>query len=373
MPVSVEPLYPAGRLERARDAATAAGLDALLISPGAELRYLVGYDAKPLERLTCLVIPVQGDPFLVVPALEQAAADASPAGGLGLEIAPWQETDDPYRLVSDRLPTGLARVGVDDRMWAEKAFTFQAVLPDVQLESAGAVLGALRIRKSVREATALRDAAAAIDRVHTRIGEWLRAGRTEREVARDVALAITAEGHARVDFVIIGSGPNSASPHHEASDRVIRHGDPVVVDIGGTTDEGYCSDSTRVYSIGEPEPEFRHLYDVLLAAQIAQTEAVRPGITAEELDAIGRDLIAEAGYGEYFIHRTGHGIGLESHEPPYIAAGSPLPLEPGMAFSIEPGIYLPDRHGARIEDIVVCTPSGGERLNRTPRELVVLP
>ena len=373
MPASAEPLYPAGRLDTARAAVAAAGLDALLISPGAELRYLVGYDAKPLERLTCLVVPAAGDPFLVVPALEKAAAQSSPAGGLGIEIAPWQETDDPYALVADRLPAGLSRAGVDNHMWAEKTAAFQAVLPEARIEPAGALVGALRIRKSAREAAALRDAAAAIDRVHARTGEWLRAGRTEREVAQDVALAITAEGHDRVDFVIIGSGPNSASPHHEPSDRVIGRGDPVVVDIGGTTREGYCSDSTRVYSIGEPEPEFRRLYEVLLAAQTAQTEAVRPGITAEELDAVGRDLIAEAGYGEYFIHRTGHGIGLESHEQPYIAAGSTLPLESGMAFSIEPGIYLPDRHGARIEDIVLCTPDGGQRLNLTTRELVVLP
>lgn len=373
MPAAEEPLYPACRLDAARAAVAAAGLDALLVSPGAELRYLIGYDAQPLERLTCLVVPAAGDPFLVVPALERAAAEASPAGGLGIEIAPWQETDDPYALVAGRLPAGLTHAGVDNRMWAEKAAAFQAVLPEVRIEPAGAVVGALRIRKSPREVEALRHAAAAIDRVHARMGEWLRVGRTEREVAQDVALAIIAQGHVRVDFAIIGSGPNSASPHHEASDRVIRHGDPVVVDIGGTTHEGYCSDSTRVYSFGEPEPEFRHLYEVLLKAQTAQTDAVRPGITAEELDAVGRDVIAEAGYGEQFIHRTGHGIGLESHEPPYITAGSPLPLEPGMAFSVEPGIYLPGRYGARIEDIVVCTPSGGERLNRTPRELVVLP
>ncbi|HET6633388.1 MAG TPA: M24 family metallopeptidase, partial [Streptomyces sp.] len=195
----------------------------------------------------------------------------------------------------------------------------------------------------------------------------------EREVGRDIAAAIAAEGHARVDFVIVGSGPNGASPHHELSDRVIRSGDPVVVDIGGTTADGYCSDSTRTYVVGEPPAEFRRLYDVLSRAQRAQTDAVRPGITSEQLDGVGRDIITEAGFGERFIHRTGHGIGLETHEEPYIVAGSRLPLAPGMAFSIEPGIYLPDRYGARIEDIVVCTEDAGERLNRTPRDLVVLP
>jgi Xaa-Pro aminopeptidase len=258
-------------------------------------------------------------------------------------------------------------------MWAEKTTAFQAVLPGARHELAGSVLSGLRMRKTPQEAAALRRAGEAIDRVHARMGEWLRAGRTEREVGRDIAAAITAEGHVRVDFVIVGSGPNSASPHHELSDRVIRPGDPVVVDIGGTTQDGYCSDSTRVYALGEPPEDFRRLHGVLLRAQRAQTDAVRPGITAEQLDAVGRDIIADAGYGEHFIHRTGHGIGLESHEEPYIVSGNQLPLEPGMAFSVEPGIYLPDRYGARIEDIVICTQDGGDRLNRTGRDLVVLP
>ncbi|NUU23647.1 MAG: M24 family metallopeptidase, partial [Streptomycetaceae bacterium] len=197
-------------------------------------------------------------------------------------------------------------------------------------------------------------------------------GRTEREVARDIADAIIVEGHVRVDFVIVGSGPNGASPHHEVSDRVIQPGDPVVVDIGGTTEDGYCSDETRTYCVGEPPADFAAYYAVLQRAQQAQLEAVRPGITAEQLDAVGRDIIADAGYGEYFVHRTGHGIGLESHEEPYIVAGSPRPLEPGMAFSIEPGIYLPGRHGARIEDIVVCGARAGEPVNHRPHDLAVV-
>ncbi|MEV5534552.1 M24 family metallopeptidase [Streptomyces prunicolor] len=366
-------LFPADRLHRARQATARAGLDALLISPGADLRYLTGYDALPLERLTCLVLPTDSDPFLLVPALEELAARASPAGGLGIEITGWDETDDPYALVAARLPAHTARVGVDNRMWAEKTIAFRTQLPDVRQELAGEVLNGLRMRKTPQEAAALRRAGAAIDRVHSRMGEWLRAGRTEREVGRDIADAIIAEGHVRVDFVIVGSGPNSASPHHELSDRTIRPGDPVVVDIGGTTLDGYCSDSTRVYTVGEPPADFRRLYDVLLSAQRAQTDAVRPGITAGQLDAVGRDFITDAGYGPHFIHRTGHGIGLESHEEPYIVTGNPLPLAPGMAFSVEPGIYLPGRYGARIEDIVICTEEGGERLNRTPRDLVVLP
>jgi Xaa-Pro aminopeptidase len=365
-------LYPADRLDRARKAAAAAGFDALLISPGADLRYLTGYDARPLERLTCLVVPADGEAYLVVPQLEEPAALASPAARLGIDIVGWGETDDPYALLAARLPGAPRRVGVDNHMWAEKVVALREALPDAAQGLAGQVLSELRMRKSAPEVQALRLAGAAIDRVHRAMGQWLRAGRTEREVGRDIAEAILAEGHVRADFVIVASGPNGASPHHELSDRVIQPGEPVVVDIGGTTDDGYCSDSTRTYAVGEPPADFRRYYEVLLRAQAAQTAAVRPGLAAEDLDALGRDIITEAGYGEYFIHRTGHGIGLETPEEPYIVAGSRLPLEPGMAFSVEPGIYLPGRHGARIEDIVVCTEDGGERLNLTPRELAVL-
>ncbi|SFE63412.1 Xaa-Pro aminopeptidase [Actinacidiphila alni] len=370
---SAATLYTSERLTKARTEAAAAGVQALLVSPGPDLRYLTGYQALPLERLTCLVVPVEGDPFLVVPRLEQPSAQASPAGGLGIEIVGFDETDDAYGLIARRLPAGTARFAVDDHMWAQKLLAFQAALPRAEAVLAGDVLAELRMRKTPAEVDALRRAGGAIDRVHRRIGEWLRPGRTEREVAKDIADAIVEAGHARMDFVIVGSGPNGASPHHEVSDRVIRTGDPVVIDIGGTTAEGYCSDSTRTYAVGEPPAAFRELYDVLLRAQTAQTEAVRPGITAEELDAVGRDIITDAGYGDHFIHRTGHGIGLDTHEEPYIVAGSKRPLEPGMAFSVEPGIYLPDTFGARIEDIAVCTESGGERLNLTGRDLVVLP
>ncbi|WP_406262982.1 Xaa-Pro peptidase family protein [Actinacidiphila glaucinigra] len=369
---SAASLYPPERLELARKAAADAGLDALLVSPGPDLRYLTGYHAHLTERLVCLALPVLGDPFLVVPHLEKPGAEASPLGALGVDVVGWGETEDPYALVAGRLPRGTVRVAVDNHMWAEKVLAFRAALPGTEQSLAGDVLRELRMRKSAAETEALRRAAGAIDRVHRRMGEWLRAGRTEREVARDVADAVIEAGHTTVDFVIVASGPNGASPHHEVSDRVIRAGDPVVVDIGGTTQDGYCSDSTRTYAVGEPPAEFREMYEVLRRAQHAQTDAVRPGITAEELDAVGRDIIAAAGYGEHFIHRTGHGIGLETHEEPYIVAGSHRPLEPGMAFSVEPGIYLPDRFGARIEDIAVCTPEGGERLNQTSRDLVVL-
>jgi Xaa-Pro aminopeptidase len=205
------------------------------------------------------------------------------------------------------------------------------------------------------------------------MGEWLQAGRTEREVGRDIADAIIAAGHATVNFIIVGSGPNGASPHHDVSERVIQRGDVVVVDIGGTMPDGYCSDCTRTYVVGaDPDPEFARYYAVLLDAQKQACDAVRPGVTAQRIDAAARDVIAAAGYGAEFIHRTGHGIGLEEHEEPWIVAGNDVALEPGMCFSIEPGIYLAGRHGARIEDIVVVTAEGVERLDTVSRELVVL-
>ncbi|HZC63248.1 MAG TPA: Xaa-Pro peptidase family protein [Streptosporangiaceae bacterium] len=363
-------LYPAERLRLAADATGAAGLGALLLTPGPDLRYVTGYDAQQLERLTCLALPAGGDPFLVVPRLELPAAQASPAGAFGLEMIPWDETDDPYELVARRLGP-VSSVGLADRMWAMMVLRFRAALPAARQGLASVALRDLRSRKSPAEVAALREAGAAIDRVHAAVPGWLRPGRTELEVAADVAAAITSEGHARTDFVIIASGPNAASPHHEPSGRVLQPGDAVVVDIGGTMPSGYCSDCTRVYAIGNPPAEFTAYYQVLRDAQEAACAAVRPGVSAEAVDAAARTPITQAGYGPEFVHRTGHGIGLETHEDPYIVAGNAEPLAPGMAFSVEPGIY-PGPHGARIEDIVVCTEQGYERLNHVTRELVVV-
>jgi Xaa-Pro aminopeptidase len=357
------------RWSRAQDLAAERGIDALLITPGANLRYLTGYHALPLERLTCLVLPASGDPTLVVPALERPAAVAA---GVDLDIASWHETEDPFALVAGLVGES-AVIGVDDHMWAARVFALQDALPSARTVLAGPIVQELRLRKEPDEVDALREAGAAIDRVHSRMGEWLRPGRTERQVGADIARAILDEGHETVDFVIVGSGPNGASPHHELSDRVIEPGDPVVVDIGGTTPAGYCSDSTRNYLAAGPAPDgYEAGYAALAAAQQAQREHARAGVTAESVDAVGRQILADAGYGDLFIHRTGHGIGQETHEEPYIVAGNTQVLETGMAFSIEPGFYVEGRYGARIEDIAVCTSDGLEVLNNTPRELVVL-
>jgi len=361
-------LYPATRLREVAAATGAAGLDALLLTPGADLRYVTGYDAHALERLTCLVVPAARAPFLVVPRLEVPAAHDSPAGALDLEIIGWDETDDPYALVAKRLGA-VGAVGLADRMWALMVLRLRAALPGARQELASTALRSLRARKSPAEVAALRAAAQAIDSVHARVPGWLRPGRTEAEVAADISEAILDSGHSSVDFAIVASGPNGASPHHTASDRVLEHGDAVVVDIGGTMPSGYCSDCTRTYVIGSPPAGFAAYYQVLKEAQAAACAAVRPGITAEAVDAAAREPITAAGFGEFFVHRTGHGIGLETHEDPYIVAGNSEVLEAGHAFSIEPGIY-PGPHGARIEDIVVCTADGCEQLNTGSRDLI---
>jgi Xaa-Pro aminopeptidase len=375
---STSPLVTIDRVHAARDLAGDAGVDLLVLTPGSDLRYLSGYNAHAMERLTALAVPRRGEPFLVVPRLEAPMVDAGPAGSLGLEVMAWDETDDPFALLAGaataRLGSAPARVAVGARTWAEHALGVQKALPGSALELASPVLDRLRMVKSAAEVEELALAGAAIDRVHARMGEWLRVGRTEAEVGADIAAAILAEGHVGVDFTIVGSGPNGASPHHELSGRTVQAGDLVVVDIGGETATGYRSDCTRTYVVGgSASQEVAEWYGVLQAAQAAATAAVRPGVTAEAIDAAARDVIADAGWGEHFIHRTGHGIGLDTHEAPYIVAGNDVPLVPGIAFSVEPGIYLAGRCGARIEDIVVCTDDGVRTLNDGPREIVELP
>jgi Xaa-Pro aminopeptidase len=359
------------RVSHAQKAAAGAGVDALLVTPGPDLRWLTGYDALPLERLTCLVLPADGPAFMLAPGLEVPSVLASPVRDLDVEVVGWGETDDPYAVIAARLGSP-ARVALANRMWAEQVLRMRAALPGAEQSLASGVIGELRMRKSPEEVDALRRAGQAIDRVHARMAEFLLPGRTEREAGREIAAAILDEGHATVDFVIVGSGPNGASPHHEVGDRVLAAGDPVVVDIGGTTPEGYCSDCTRMYTLGAPPAEFADYFAVLHEAQLAACAHARPGVTAESVDAAARDVIAAAGYGDAFVHRTGHGIGVETHEEPYIVEGNATVLEAGMAFSIEPGIYLSGRHGARIEDIVVATPDGIERLNVTDRQCVDL-
>ncbi|MCW2559876.1 MAG: peptidase [Mycobacterium sp.] len=365
----------AQRLKAAAEATAAAGLAGLVITPGYDLRYLLGSRAQTFERLTALVVPGSGgqEPAIVVPRMELAALKESAVPELGLSVRDWVDGQDPYRLVADALggAPGPVATAVTDSMPALHLLPLADVLGVVPVLATD-VLRRLRMIKDAAEIDALRKAGAAIDRVHARVPEFLVPGRTEADVAADIARAIVEEGHSEVAFIIVGSGPNGADPHHECSDRVLQDGDVVVVDIGGPYDPGYNSDSTRTYSIGTPEPEVVQRYSVLQEAQRAAVAAVRPGVTAEQVDAAARDVLAAAGLADAFVHRTGHGIGLSVHEEPYIVAGNDIPLQVGMAFSVEPGIYFPGQWGARIEDIVVVTEDGVMSVNEQPHDLVVV-
>jgi Xaa-Pro aminopeptidase len=374
------------RLAAAQARVDEAGLSAILVGVGADLRYLIGHSAMPLERLTMLVIRPTSDLILVCPLLEATPARSCPAAAAGhIEVTPWEEGLDAYLLVEtlveagalDGQPGAKGRIAISDDLAARHLIPLQEHLPDARFELASPILGALRTVKDSDEIALLTQAAHAADRVVAQIAAGPLVGRTEADVSREVRERLVAEGHDEAHFAIVGSGPNSASPHHDASDRVIRPGEPIVLDIGGTID-GYGSDITRTLWVtgGDPakgpDERFRHLFAVLYGAQAAASRAVRPGVTAEAVDAAARRPIEAEGYGDAFFHRTGHGIGLEGHEDPYIIAGNEEPLRKGMAFSVEPGIYLVGEYGARIEDIVVCGPDGPIMLNEAPRELYVV-
>ncbi len=377
----------AARLAAARVEAAAAGLDVLCIGVGADLRYLTGYEAMPLERLTMLLVPAaDGVPLtLIAPRLEATPARTCAAAADGaLEVVTWEETEDPMALVASRLSEGLGRdasdlraVAVNDSLRAAFVLGLQRVLPNASFVVASTVLRRLRMRKDADEVALLRRAAQAADRVVLEIANGRLVGRTEADVAREIRERLLAEGHEASEFWIVASGPNSASPHHDAGDRVIQGGEPIVIDIGGQI-EGYGSDITRTLWVtggdatAGPDPEFLRLYEVLQRAQATASDAVRPGVPCEAIDAAARDVITEAGFGPNFFHRTGHGIGLEGHEEPYLVEGNAEPMAAGYTFSVEPGIYLEGRSGARIEDVVVCTDAGGESLNEAPRDLLVV-
>jgi Xaa-Pro aminopeptidase len=382
--VASRPSIPAERFaQRLDEASRVAGeqsFTALLVGVGPDMRYLTGYAAMPLERLTMLVIVPGSGPRLIVPRLEAAPARLSPGVSSGrTEVLTWDETDDPHGLVASLVPAGAgARIGVNDRLWASHLLRIQAALPDARFEIATPVLRELRMVKDEDEIELLRLAAQAADRVVAQIAAGKLVGRTEADVAREVRERLLAEGHEMAEFAIVASGPNSASPHHEASERVIRAGEPIVLDIGGALD-GYGSDITRTLWVtgGDPgrgpDPDFLTLFELVREAQAESTSAVRPGIACERLDAVARGIIEAGGFGPQFMHRLGHGIGLEGHEEPYLVAGNDEPLRVGAAFSIEPGIYLEGRYGARIEDIVVCGEAGPIALNEASRDLYVVP
>jgi len=358
----------AARRDRAAAALGKRGLAALLLSPGSDLAYLSGYRIFGSERLTCLVIDANGRATLVVPTLESPRATAAAPD---LVQRTWEETEDPYALVA-ALVTSRGDVAVADQMWALFTLRLQQALPGRAFSLASVITRELRVRKDAHEREALRAVSASADRAYRRVLECAFAGRPERDVASDLAGLLRQEGHDEVTFTIVASGPNGASPHHATGDRRIEEGDAIVLDFGGTR-EWYCSDITRTVSVGQPSAEVTKVHDTVRRAQEGGYAAARKGASAESVDAASRGVIDEAGYGKFFIHRTGHGIGLDGHEHPYLVRGNAETLEPGMAFSIEPGIYLPGRFGVRIEDIAIIGDDGvAEPLNNANHGLAIV-
>ncbi|MGW1810394.1 aminopeptidase P family protein [Streptomyces sp. NPDC002078] len=358
------------RMERAARSAADAGLAGLLVAPGPDMVWLTGYTPTAVtERLTVLVLTPGQDPVLVVPTLE--APDAEHAtGASALTLRDWTDGKDPYA-VTAALLDGHGRFGISDNTWAMHLLGLQRALPDTSYASLTDALPMLRAVKDAAELELLAAAGAAADATFEEIRKVPFAGRRESDVGHDLAGLLRRFGHEQVDFTIVGSGPNGANPHHEVGDRVIRRGDMVVLDFGGLKD-GYGSDTTRTVHVGEPTEEERRVHDIVREAQEAGYQAVRPGAACQDVDRAARAVITDAGYGEHFIHRTGHGIGVTTHEPPYMIEGEEQALVPGMCFSVEPGIYLPGRFGVRIEDIVTVTEDGGRRLNNTTRDLVIV-
>ncbi len=353
----------AERQGRARAALEAAGIDALLLSVGADLPYFTGYEAMPLERLTMLVLTRDGEATLVVPELE---APRVPTNG-SATLAAWPEGGDPVAMVR-MLTRGAGRVAIGDQTWSRFTLALQSVMPDVAFTPANAITGPLRAVKDQAEIEALRAAALAVDAVALEMRSRPFGGRTEADVSRELVDRMLEHGHQRANFAIVGSGPNGASPHHDAGDRVIGDGDVVVCDFGGTM-AGYCSDTTRMFVVGGPSPEVAETYAALAEAQELAVRAATVGTACATVDGVARTALGGHGLADAFIHRIGHGIGLEAHEDPYLVAGNDTPLEAGHAFSIEPGVYFPGRFGMRLEDIVVATGTGPDRLNCSPRDL----
>jgi Xaa-Pro aminopeptidase len=360
----------AARMSRVVDSAVENGLSGVIVTPGPDLVWLTGYRPTAItERLTMLALSTDNEPTLLVPILERPDAEAA-EGASSVSIIDWADGTDPYEVASPLLRSD-GEFGISDSAWAMHLLGLQGSLPRSRYRSLTESLPMMRAVKDDNELMRLAAAGEAADSAYGEIVQRRFAGRRETEVAADLADLLRQFGHEQVDFTVVGSGPNGANPHHEAGDRVIEPGDAVVLDFGGLR-FGYGSDTTRTVCVGEPTSQIREVHEVVRRAQQAGVDAVRPGVSCQEIDRAARKIISDAGYGEQFIHRTGHGIGVTTHEPPYMVEGEEQPLVPGMCFSVEPGIYLAGRFGVRIEDIVTVTADGGRRLNNTDHGLRVV-
>jgi Xaa-Pro dipeptidase len=361
------------RLERLRDGMALSEWQAVYVASPANIRYLTGFAITPFERLAAVVVPRDTDPFIVVPALEAESAAENPAG---MTVFSWKDQDGPFGLLRAALQQARVK-GVALEKEAVNVTVFealQAVLGEDSFADASAFMAQLRMRKSTAEVEAIAGAAAVLDACLAELPGSLRPGRAEAEVSFELDGLVRRHGGEGTAFeTTVLSGPNAALPHGRPGARELSEGDLVIVDFGAVSD-GYCADVTRTFAVGEPSDEAREIFELVRAAQVAGCEAVRAGALCSEVDAAARSVIDNGGYGDYFVHRTGHGLGLDVHEPPSLVAGNDRPLEVGNVVTVEPGIYVPGLLGVRIEDDVAVTESGGStRLTNARRELIVCP
>lgn len=364
-PAGVDAAEFEARIARVREALVERGVGAVVIAPSNDLDYLLGVRMFLLERLAVLVVSRGGEPTMVAPAFEEDHILSAPAS---VRRRLWSDGDDPFALAVEAIPAAdRASIALAGDLPARFGVPLVNRLRAESLVDGDTVLGPLRQLKSPAEVEQMRIAAAATDRALTALLEGELRGATEAELDLRLRAGLTAEGADQArGFAVIGSGPNAALPHHTPDGTVVGDG-ALLFDVGAPVGS-YFTDTTRTVSIGEPDAELATIYPIVLEAQLAAIDAVLPGVTAESIDAAARSVIEEAGYGEYFIHRTGHGIGVDVHEAPYIIRGDETVLQPGHAFTIEPGIYLPGRTGVRIEDIVVVTESGAEVITGLPKQ-----
>jgi Xaa-Pro aminopeptidase len=352
------------RALRAQEIMNQQGIDALLIGPGSNMFYLTGIHAMANERLYMMILPQSGTPCIVLPELEKLGASEH---ATYFDLVSWTDSEGYDDALRNALDTASKKIAVDNYLFSQYLIDVQQVLSGASFVKGSNVMRSLRLHKSPEEISIMKQAAANADKTLAELKQLQWSGRRERDIMVDAQRLLTENGQERLEFCIVGAGENGAKPHHHTGDRVIKPGDVIVFDFGGPY-QGYHSDMTRTLLVdgGSVDPEYHRVHDVVNQARQAAHNAVKIGATCESVDAAARKVIADAGYGEYFVHRTGHGIGVDLHEDPYIREGNSETLEAGMAFSIEPGVYIPGRFGVRIEDIAIVTEQGSMNINMSP-------
>lgn len=342
--------------------------DYMVFAPTSHLFYLTGLKTTADERLQVFLVPAEGKPVMIMPDMYREAAENLEEKNF--ELATWSDETDPVNLLLPLIKKGSAIAAIDERMWAGHFLSLRRAFVGFEFIGVSNLMREIRMFKDQYEMSQLAKAGGLTDKVMAEVRMVIQPGISEKELAFFVESKLKEYGAEELSFKpIVASGPNTSSPHHYTGERKLQMGDLVVLDFGGLF-QGYCSDMTRTFSVGKASAEVKKVFNAVKDANEAGFLAVQQGIACEKVDEAAREVISRAGYGEYFIHRTGHGIGLDIHEDPYIVKGNQEILKTGMTFSIEPGIYLPGKFGVRIEDIVGLTENGPVRFNNFSRELI---